>query len=217
MEILSQKLSSTDILNIFIEQHRICSPLDIEADPTAVLNFESTINEWREANDLLPWRELSKYLNEAFGIFVSEEEWKATLNPSRSKTLKDVCELISKNCDYQDIKPVNIFGKNCLSASIFITLKKYLSRRNVDVSEIKPSTEIEPYLNKYYSEMLEQIGIISNGKKIFDDFDYKTNNKIGFWNIFKFPTNKYQLETGEIKTFRDLIEKIIEKNQKHCG
>ena len=25
---------------------------DIEADPTAVLNFESTINEWREANDL---------------------------------------------------------------------------------------------------------------------------------------------------------------------
>ena len=178
-----------------------------------MLNFESTVNEWREANDLLPWKELSKYFNEAYGIFVSEEKWKATLTPSRKKTLRDVCELISENCEYQDIKPVNIFGKNCLSASVFITLKKYLSRRNVDVSEIKPSTEIEPYLNKYYSEMLEQIGIISNGKKIFDDFDYKTNNKIGFWNIFKFTTYKYQLETGQIKTFRDLIEKIIEKNQ----
>lgn len=31
MNILPQQLNALDILNIFIEEHRICNPLDVEA------------------------------------------------------------------------------------------------------------------------------------------------------------------------------------------
>lgn len=51
--VLDQQLSSTDILNIFIEQQRLCSPFDTEADPSIKLSFDSTISEWRAANDLI--------------------------------------------------------------------------------------------------------------------------------------------------------------------
>ncbi len=39
--------------NIFIEEHRICSPLDFEADVTIILNFNTTVSDWRCARDLI--------------------------------------------------------------------------------------------------------------------------------------------------------------------
>jgi len=55
------KYTAEEILQIFKEQHRLCSPLDPEADPYAEINNETTIREWRWANDLLGWRELSHF------------------------------------------------------------------------------------------------------------------------------------------------------------
>ena len=217
MEAITQKLTPTDILNILVEQHRITSPLDLEADPEAILNFKSTVREWRNAGDLLHWKPLSEFLNESFGISVSEDEWKKTLTPSRQKTLREVSELIAKNCEYEDIEPINIFGNKCLKASVFFTLKKYLKRRNVDTSDIRPSSLIAPYLEKYYSEMLEQIGIISKGNIIFEELDYAPTRKLTFWETVNvFDKSRYAFKTGDIKTFRDLTNRIIETSKKHC-
>ena len=148
-------MTTEEILKIFIEQHKICSPLDPEADPFEILSMDSTIDEWRNANDLLAWRPLSRFLNEEFDMKNSEEEWSAVLTPSDSKTLKDVCTFICDNTNYKDVQPIKILGQECLSAAIFLTLKKYLQRRNVDVTDLKPSSSIIPYLEKYFSPMLE--------------------------------------------------------------
>lgn len=216
MEILRQQLTPTDILNILFEQHRISSKLDFETDPDAILTFDSTINYWRNAGDLLAWKPLSEFLNECFGISVSEDEWKEVLTPSRKKTLKDVSELISKNCEYEDIEPINIFGNKCLKASVFLTLKKYLKRRNVNTSDIRPSSLIAPYLERYYSEMLEQISIISKGNVIFEEFDYAPTRKLTFGKTVNvFDKSRYALKTADIKTFRDLTNRIIKTDKKH--
>lgn len=199
-------MTPTEVLNIFIEQHRLCSPLDFEADPYAELDFNSTIEEWSDANDLLGWRKLYPFLNDSFQIDVSEEDWRNALTPYSKKTLKDVCELISNHSKHKNIEPIKLLGKECISAAIFLTLKKYLERRNVDVSDLKPSSSIAPYLNKYFSEMVEQITIVSKGKKVFEQFEVSNT---GLLNIFK----KSELLTGEIKTFRDVSLKIIAVNQ----
>jgi len=209
-----QIMTPTDVLNIFIEQHRLCSPLDPEADPYAELSFTSTIDEWRDANDLLAWRPLSEFLNKEFQIKATENKWKSVLTPSSTKTLKDVCELISKHSSKQDIRPLKLLGQECLSSAVFRTLIKYLSQRQVDVSEIKPSTSLTPYLEKYFSEMVEQTTIISNGKKVFEQFDTK-RKKNGFFNYINiFDKDRYTFLTGDIKTFRDLTLKIIEVNKR---
>jgi hypothetical protein len=212
-EPLRQILTPQDVLNIFVEQHRLCSPLDPEADPYAELTINSTIFDWRDANDLVSWRPLSKFLNESFNIQATEDEWKNALEPSSIKTLRDVCELIANHSTHADIEPKTLFGNECLSAAVFLTLKKYLQLRQVDVTDLRPSSLVSPYLDKYYSAMVEQTTIIANGKPVFDKLDAK-RIKTGFFNYINiFDKNRYTLTTGDIKTFRDLTLKIIEVNK----
>jgi hypothetical protein len=135
------------------------------------------------------------------------------LTPSSARTLEDVCKLISQHSSRQDIQPIKLLGQECLSSAVFRTLIKYLSQRQVDVSEIRPSTPLTPYFEKYFSEMVEQTTIISNGKKVFDQFDTKLK-KTGFLNYINiFDKDRYTFLTGDIKTFRDLTLKIIEVNR----
>ncbi|SIN85137.1 hypothetical protein [Chitinophaga niabensis] len=212
-QVIKQTLTPTDILNIFIEQHRLCSPLDPEADPGEELSFLSTIDEWRNARDLLPWQPLSVVLNEEFQISATAVEWKSVLTPSDIKTLKDVCALISSHVSRQNILPKKLFGQECLSAAVFLTLKKYLEQCKVNVTEIRPSTPVAPYLEKHFSEIMQQTTIISNGKKVFEQLDIKIK-KPGLLNYINiFGKDRYTFLTGDIKTFRDLVLKIIAVNQ----
>jgi hypothetical protein len=205
-------MTPLDVLNIFIEQHRLCSPIDPEADPSANLKFDTTVDQWRDANDLIAWRPLSRFLNEEFNLSIAEDEWKLVLMPSSDRALKDVCMLISRHSTQQDIKPVKLLGQKCMSSAVFRTLKKYLQRRGVDVSDLRPSTSITPYFEKHFSQMLEQTTIISNGNKLFDQLELR-RKKAGFINYINiFDKDRYTFLTGDIKTFRELTFKIIEVN-----
>ena len=211
MNILPQPLNALDILNIFIEEHRICSPLDFEADVTIILNFNTTVSDWRCARDLMRWRPLSHFLNAEFNLSLSEEQWKSVLTPARKRTLREVCELIANHCSFPTVTPVRLLGNSCLSAAVFITLKKYLARRGVQVDDLKPSTLIAPYLNDHFSEMIEQIGILARGNKVFEVLDYaSTKDKKPFSCSYFFSSP--ELNTGSIQTFRGVVEKIIAVN-----
>ena len=144
---------------------------------------------------------------------LTENEWESVLTPSSTRTLKDICELISKHSILKDIKPKKLLGQECLSSAVFLTLRKYLERRQVDISDLRPSSLLTPYFEKYFSEMLEQTTILANGKKVFDKFDKKIK-KPGFLNYINiFDRDRYEFLTGDIKTFRDLTLKIIEVNK----
>jgi len=211
MNILPQQLNALDILNIFIEEHRICSPLDAEADVSLILNFNTTVHDWREARDLMRWRPLSRYLNAEFNLTVSEQQWKAVLTPARKRTLREVCELIAQYCTFTSVTPVRLLGNSCLSASVFITLKKYLARKGVQVDELKPSTPIAPYLDTDFSAMIEQIGILARGNKVFEVLDYTSTAHLNHPS-FSSSTTTVPLKTGSILTFRDVVEKIMAVN-----
>jgi len=207
-------MTSESILKIFVEQHRLCSPLDPEADPYAELTINSTVAEWRDANDLLPWQPLSKFLSEEFNIAATTSEWEQVLTPPGKRTLNDVCSFISKKYSTDEIKPIKLLGQECLSAAIFLTLKKNLKRRGVNVDDLKPSSSVTPYIDKYFSQMLEQATILAKGEKVFDSF--KTiRKKSGFWNYINiFDKDRYTFPNGGVDTFRDLTLKIIEANSK---
>ncbi|TAJ14713.1 hypothetical protein DMA11_04045 [Marinilabiliaceae bacterium JC017] len=241
-----RKLTPKEVFFIFKEEHRLCSQFDCEAGPNVELTMDSSIKEWRYSMDLLPWRKLGNYLNEEFEIDISKNEWKSVLEPSRTKKLGDVCRLISKHAQIEIIKPIKIFGKDCLSASLFKTIKINLTRRGVDTSELKPSSLIEPYLKNYFGELIEQInknytGVIPELKTTETKLN-QINSRIWlafflfliasfFWNPFWIITiilliiglysgnsektelvkqNEMMFIPG-IKTFRDLVETIIEK------
>jgi hypothetical protein len=150
-------ITSEEVFFIFKEEHRICSHFDPEADPEAILTMDSSIEDWRYSMDLLKWEKLSQYLNKEFEIKPDKEDWMNAFCPANEKTIRNVCELISQHAKLEVVKPIKLFGKDCLSASLFRSIEKNLSNRGVDTSNLKPSSKIEPFLKSNFGEFVEQI------------------------------------------------------------
>ena len=210
---LTEKYTAKEILEIFKEQHRLCSPLDPEADPWAEINEQMTIREWRWANDLLEWKKLSEFLNQEFRINIPVKTWYDTLEPAKERRLIDVCELISKNATKEYFKEKRLFGQPCLKAGVFLTIKRNLEKKGVNVSELKPSSSLSEYINKNFSPVLEEITL--TGTKPISKLETRKRKK-GFLNTINIlDPKRYEIQTGEIRTFRDLIEKIIIEREKN--
>lgn len=204
-----RKYTSGEILKIFKEQHRLSSPLDPEGEPSIEIEMEMSIRDWRGANDLLPWKKLYSFLNQEFRVHISEEEWKNVLEPEKKKNLSGVCQLIAKYAEIEIVEPISIFGADCLSGATFLHLKRKIAEKGVDVSELRPSSRLSPYLEKYFSPILEEITLtgLNPIEKITEQ-----RKKKGFWNAINiFDPDRYELLTGDIVTFRDLVGKMIEK------
>ena len=64
-------------------------------------------------------------------------------------------------------------------------------------------------MNEYFSPMLEEITL--TGTKPINKIEIRSKDK-GFWNAINiFKPSQYDIQIGEIKTFRDLTERIIEE------
>lgn len=209
----TEKYLPEEILEIFKEQHRLCSPLDPEADPWAEIESEMTIREWRWANDLINWKELSEFLNKEFRIEIPENIWYETLEPSKKRKFIEVCTLIANHAKKDNYQPKKLFGQPCLKASVFLTIKKNLENKGVNISELKPSSSLNEYMNKYFSPVLEEITLTIT--KPIDKIEIIRKKKNGFWKIFNFwDYENSELLIEDIKTFRDLVEKIIIEKEK---
>ena len=90
-------------LAVLRDMHRQQCQHDPEADAHAVLSFDTTVAEWRDACDLLGWRELGLAYNQIWGIACRDHEWHAVLEPPRFRRLAEVCQLIASlrgsSCD----------------------------------------------------------------------------------------------------------------------
>jgi hypothetical protein len=212
------KYSPEEIFEIFKEQHRLVSPLDPIADETFELTKETVISDLQDAQDLLPWQEWTEWINQSYGIVAKKDEWKRVVKPLTKKTLFDVCIFISERAEKEIIKPIKILGRECLTSAIFLTLKKNLKRKGANVKELKPSTNISEYLNDYgnFSPLLEEATL--SGVKTFDELTYgklETERKFKYWIDKLIPNIIYRrpLYTGDLITFRDLVNKIIENSK----
>jgi len=204
-----ERFNSQDVFLILKEQHRLCAELNLGI-PDMILKEDMPIIDWRDASDLKEWRNLSVYLNESWQIEISEDEWKKVFEPQTEKKLMGLCVLIAENSVKKNFKSKKIFGKDCLSAGIFFQIKEGLERRGVNTSSLKPSSKIKPFLSKYPSEVIEEI--TQTGISVVEKIEVskrKKNTFFGKLNIF----NKYHsdLSFSNIKTFRELIELLIEK------
>lgn len=150
-------LTADEVFFVFKEEHRLCSPLDPEADPSFELLPTSTVDEWTHARDLLSWDKLSTVYNEEFRIEIPLETWETAFQPSDKRTIQDVCELIAKHATIELISPVKIFGQSCLSSAIFKSIKQNLASKGIDVRSLSPSSRIEPILKNYFGEFVSYI------------------------------------------------------------
>jgi len=210
--------TSDELLEIFKEQHRLCGPLDFMVDMSFVLRKDTLIYEWRDALDLMPWKQLAEFLNKEFRIEVPLKIWKTILNPEDKKTLGELCDFLATVAIKEIAKPIKILGSECLTASIFKTLKRNLQNKGVDVTNLKPSTKIEDFLivDDNFSPLVEEATL--TGMQIFEKLEYGksySERRFQYWIDRIFPSLIYKrsIKSTNIETFKDLVEKIVENRK----
>ena len=147
------------ILAVIKDSHRQQCQFDPEAEKDILLTFDSTIDDWREACDLLGWRKVAKAMNDWFKTDFSDEQWKVVLEPAKKKNLRGICELLATKAKRIEIKP---FGNRCVNAGIFLTIRSLLKHAGAN-EQIKPSTQIAPFSRNYIEEFFDGITKIEPG------------------------------------------------------
>lgn len=153
------------VLSVFVDWHRQqCEGLgDPEADPDIKLTFDSTVKDWRMASDLLPWRQLAHAMNGFWHIERSDKEWKKVLEPAKAHRLREVCDLIAQTARMEAVMPSGFLGATCKSAGAFRSVRSKLAAAGADVSQLWPSTPLEPYMRKYFDVFLNEILAMAPG------------------------------------------------------
>lgn len=212
------KYSPEEIFEIFKEQHRLASPLDPIANEKFIITKETLIIDLQDAQDLLPWEGWTEWLNTCYQINADRSEWKKIVTPTVDRTIWDVCVFISEKANKEIVKPVKLFGQECLTAAIFLTLKRNLEHKGANTEDLMPSTVISEFLDddKNFSPLLEEATL--TGVKTFDQVSFgelRTERRFEYW-IDKILPNiifKRPIKTGNIITFRDLVERIVENEK----
>ncbi|MGA2679334.1 MAG: hypothetical protein ABSF37_08545 [Sedimentisphaerales bacterium] len=196
-----------EIFAILQEEHLLVSFVDPEVEGNGwEIKRDTTIYEWRISMDFLPWKQLHKANNEKFKINVSYSDWRNAILPEKKKTVWDLCVFVSQHAKKEVICPTKLLGRESLSAAVFLTLKKNLSQRGIDVKDLRPSTALNSFISRQnFPRVLTEI--ILMGVRTFDSLESRLRKDISFWQRFKF-SNLYYIDTGAIKTFGDLAKKI---------
>lgn len=135
--------------------------------------METTISDWRDICDLVPVTELWKYLNYYFHLEVDGEFSLGILNPDDKKTLGDLCKFVAARAERAAIEPIKVMEGYCKTAAIFKSLKRRLADRGLNVSDIRPSSQLEPLVKKYRSVLIEEVNQFD--PSVLPPIDYKTN------------------------------------------
>ena len=138
-----------EVLAILVDEHRHQSHVDPEAEPDAVLTFDSTIAEWRSACDLLSWRGLGQALNEEWAMSLSMTEWRDLLEPAGQRTLRTLCEAISRQAQIEGLPKKGLLGCHSLEGRALRSLRAILLRLGTPRDEVRTTTPVTPLLSKH--------------------------------------------------------------------
>ncbi len=159
---IDESATSDYVLTVMRDDHRLMCHVG-EADPNVLLSLDTTVAEWREACDLLDWRELGHALNQFWCISCSDAEWRRALTPEKEKRLSDVCHLIAAHASRPTIRPATLFGNTCASAGAFLTIRSLLNQAGARAEEIAPSTALAPYARRHLDVFLGAIRRLAPG------------------------------------------------------
>jgi hypothetical protein len=169
---IDSKYSSDEILQILKDFYNCQSVFDPEVSSGEILNFETTISEWRSICDLVEPQKLANYYYDLFQLKTQVNDLETILIENKNQ-LRVFCDYISEHAKKQRITPVVIMGQNCVTASIFKTLMHNLQKRGVESENIRPSSKLGPLFRKHGSVFLEEVNKLVPGS--LSEFEYRDN------------------------------------------
>jgi hypothetical protein len=138
-----------------------------EFDPTvdtSQFSFETTAREWINTFEAMSVRGLGRALNLLFGVRLGDDVWKRILEPVKERTLGDVCDLLARHATVTCVVPVTVMGDTSLAAGAFLAVRQILAKAGVDVSNLRPSSEIAPVLRSMPTHAWGELMRIAPGR-----------------------------------------------------
>lgn len=157
------KATAADILAILRDQHRHQCECDPEADPDFDLSFDSSVQDWRSACDLVKWKPLALALNDQWGIDVPLSTWERVLTPPKARRLKDVCVLIAEHVTIETVAAPTVFGRVCAPAGIFFAIRELLERDGADVRQLRPSSALSDFASEHFRTIAGPVSQLAPG------------------------------------------------------
>ena len=155
--------TADDILSVVRDMHRHQCTHDPEANPDISLSHDSTIAEWRDACDLLPWAKVAEAMNSYWSVTIPMAEWGDVLEPPKERRLGGVCELLARHAKLPRLWPATILGSRCAPGGAFLTIRSYLADAGADVSAVAPSTPLHEYTRRYPRVFLGPVSQLAPG------------------------------------------------------
>jgi hypothetical protein len=160
---VSEPATPEYVLAVVRDMHRQQARFDPEADADAVLTFDTTVAEWRQACDLLGWRALARGLNAVWGTGATEDEWRAVLEPGDERRLADVCAFLARRAARPRVRAARLLGRTCAAAGAFLTVRSLLREAGADPWGVTPSAPLAPYTRRYTSVFLDPLSRLAPG------------------------------------------------------
>jgi len=157
------RMSPEDVLAVLVEDYRHQVLNDPEAVPGVNLTFDTTVDEWRMASDLLSWKPLAMAMNKRFGVEIEYPRWKEILKPARDRRLRLICDEIAPLARKRVVEPIKVFGRDCREASFFFAVRRILKESGLDVSQLRPSSLLFPYVRNHWPIFLGRIAVLAPG------------------------------------------------------
>ncbi len=157
----TRRMTSDEVLTVFNDSWRQF----FDGDPVSETGECSTITRDWTVDALLfdlfdidcddeTWREVGAWLSQWFGFDATADELECLLRKPTKTTVGDLCDFIATRAWIEKLSPAKIMGQTSWEAGIFRTVHKLLKNAGADVSNLSPSSELEPYL-KEHSQLLQ--------------------------------------------------------------
>lgn len=203
--------------------------------------FNTTIRQWCDDAMLDEWMPLGQALNLTWGTKFTRKQWRQVLEPAREKTIRGVCELVATQAQRPLIPPAKILGHECKSTGAFLAIRSLLIEAGAPAN-LRPSSRVEPYLKKWPKVFQKEIDRLALGglpyKLVNESWPILTGltwtvgalllvtgsilkvPEMIIVGVFLFAAGwlgglfyRGPLALEYVKTFRDLVELIVEKQQ----
>jgi hypothetical protein len=152
-------MTPEDVFGVLINWRR----LGYLHNELALIDPEMTVQQYLNEYEFVGMNDLEKSLNEWFAISISEQEWRAALKPAKTRTLRDICELISRHARRRCIEPVCVLGCSCRKAGAFLAVRQILAESGLDVSELRPTSELKPFISRWNPRMINELVQLAPG------------------------------------------------------
>ena len=156
-------LSPEDVLEILRDNARQ-NRFSIIDDPASELLMSTSVRDWQDKADLLPWDELADAFNKYWDMDVSRKDWQNVLKPENNKTVRDVCDLVARHAQIENVHPPTFFGRKCVPAGVFFAVRDLLSRSGADITNLTPSSELRGYAIKHGNIFVNEISRLAPGQ-----------------------------------------------------